>query len=166
MKEIPLSGKRGKGLVALVDDEDWPWLMEYCWHVNGKLYVYHGFKIHGRMRKASIHRVIMNAPNGIDVDHRDGNHLNNQKYNLRLASVMQNSANQRIRTFPKSSRFKGVCFCKRHIERGWSKPWVALIKLNYKSRYLGNFSTEIEAALAYNQAAVRLFGEFACLNEI
>lgn len=102
-----------------------------------------------------MHRLIMGITDPrIQVDHRDNDGLNNRRYNLRVASVHQNSMNTRPRKG--TSKFKGVCFQKN--------KWRATIMHNYKSIGLGSFDSEFEAALAYDKKAKELFGEFARLN--
>ncbi len=92
------------------------------------------------------------------VDHIDGNRKNNHYENLRWASHMENSRNQRIQTST-SSVYKGVCWHKR------VKKWVAQIRINGKLKHLGIFDNEREAAKVYNTAALEHFDEFAKLNE-
>jgi hypothetical protein len=91
-------------------------------------------------------------------DHRDRNPANNQKYNLRIATVSQNAANRckQTRYFGVSSRFKGVCWNKE------TKKWTA----RCKGIHLGCFKDEKEAAKAYNNKAIELYGEFAYLNKL
>lgn len=91
------------------------------------------------------------------LDHIDGNGLNNQKSNLRECTYSQNGANRRKNT-KTLGRFKGVSFL-----RG---KWMARLQVMKKRLYLGYFTEEIEAAKAYNDAAVKHFGEFAHINQI
>ncbi len=95
----------------------------------------------------------------MDVDHINGNRLDNRKCNLRLATRSQNLQNSRKRTGC-SSRFKGVNWL------GQNKRWRARIKVFGKEIALGCFISELEAAEAYNKAAKEHFGDFAKLNEI
>lgn len=153
-------GKRG--FVAIVDDEDYCWLAHYRWHLTGKaplFYAYRQFTVNRTTRRILMHREILNAPRLLKVDHRDGNGLNNTRANLRLCSDSQNQGN---RNMPASntSGYKGVYWHKR------SKKWDALIKFQGKKIHLGLHENKTDAALAYNEAAVRLFGEFARINHI
>ncbi len=111
-------------------------------------------------RTIYLHREIVGAEPGVEVDHRDGDGLNNRRANLRVTTHRLNLANQRTQQRPKSSRFKGVSFYKR------DGRWEASIKVDGRKRRLGCFDDEIEAAKAYNAAALAAWGEFARLNEI
>ncbi len=104
-----------------------------------------------------MHRLIMNAPAGLVVDHIDGNSLNNRKTNLRICTQAQNIHNSRPRR-NRSSKYKGVFWNKVN------KKWSVSIRKGDKRIYLGGFDDEIEAALAYDRKAEELFGEFAYLN--
>lgn len=102
---------------------------------------------------------IANPENKKLVDHIDRNTSNNHISNLRWATLAENLANQLSRKGT-ASKYKGVCFFKKQ------KKWVARIGINDKHKYLGSFTCEKEAALAYNKAAKEIFGEFALLNNM
>jgi len=103
-----------------------------------------------------MHRVIMNTPIHLEVDHVDHNTLNNQRYNLRNCSHCQNSKNQKSHK-DSTSKYKGV-FQKR------PDRFQSHITQNGKIIHLGTYKTEEEAARAYDEAAKRLHGKFAYLN--
>ncbi len=160
MKKIPLT----KGKFALVDDEDYEHLMQWKWHVNAYGYAVRNEKswYEGVKRKRKIlfmHRLINKTPDGFHTDHIDGNTLNNKKNNLRDATRSKNMMNQKKRE-KCFSRYKGVCFSKDR------QKWQVDIQKNKKSIFIGRFTCEIEAARAYNKAALEHFGEFARLNEL
>lgn len=151
MKLITLT----KGATARVDDDDFEWLSGFNWNLDSKGYA---------QRKAGkstvrMHREILRAPAGMDVDHIDGDRLNNQKANLRVCTRSENKRNQRVYR-NSTSGFKGVSFHKL------TGKWHANIGHNGKTTYLGLHRTAEDAAIAYNEAARRLHGEFAKLNEV
>ncbi|MBV8278501.1 MAG: HNH endonuclease [Verrucomicrobia bacterium] len=104
-----------------------------------------------------MHRLIVNAPPGVQVDHVNGDGLDNRRANLRLASATQNAHNRKIRR-DNTSGFKGVRFDQS------SQRWDARITFQGKRYYLGLFVTAELAARTYDQAARRLFGDFARTN--
>ncbi len=175
MKEILLSqhSKKNRGkFVALVDDEDYEWLNKDSWYAHraeGRTkitdyYVKNSKKIGNKKVKITLmHRLIMNAPKGVCVDHIDRNPFNNQRSNLRFATYQQNAFNKSKIT-NKTSIYLGVYLNKKAKINNREKIWLAKIKLNSGNVHLGSFKTEIDAAKAYNEMALKHFGEFANLN--
>lgn len=162
MKQIPLT----KGLVALIDDEDYDRISRHKWHsqYNSKTkswYAIHGEYVgNGRQKTIRMSREVLRAEPKQLIDHWNHDTLDNRKQNLRVCSNAQNQHNQRKHTEGVSSRYKGVSW----RQRGNCGRWVVTIKINDKSVYLGSFKDEKEAAIVYNKAASIHFGEFACLN--
>lgn len=156
VKEIPLTNS---ALVTLVDDEDYELLAENRWQINKDSGVQRTSRFRGRLFNVMMHRVIMNAPDGVEVDHRNRNPLDNWKDNLRLSTHAENTRNA-SKAGGKSSRFKGVSWYKA------GELWTAYIRANGRQLHLGRFLREEDAALAYNEAASQYFGEFACLNPL
>jgi hypothetical protein len=165
MKEISVHG----GLVALVDDEDEALVRQYSWcklQGKGSRTIYAQTKLHGaQWRKGMLmHRLILAVTPDQEVDHINGNGLDCQRQNLRLATSTQNKANApKRRTHagnPTSSQFKGVNWVRANA------IWKAYGKLNGKMVNLGRFQKETDAALAYNAFAAEHYGEFARLNVI
>lgn len=155
MKEILLS----KGQKALVDDADFERFGGLKWYAKANrksFYAYRSQIINGKHVRFALHRVILDAPPDMVVDHVNGNTLDNRRENLRLAHYYQNSQNQRTRAIYRSSEFKGVS--------KFRTKWAAQIALRGVCVKLGNFSTAMDAARAYDNAAQLLFGEFAHLN--
>lgn len=164
MKTIPLT----QGYVALVDDSDYDAVSQYRWQAqiqksrspSGLKRVYatrEYVSSDGKRCTQRMHRLILGLTDPkIDVDHRDGDGLNNRRSNLRIATRRQNGSNQRKR--PNKNKYKGVCFDKSRSR------WLAGIKVNYRRINLGRFATELDAAMAYDTAARQLHGDFACLN--
>lgn len=172
LRSLPLS----RGREVIVDATDYEWLSQWKWSCvtwkNGAYAcrreelpprIIGGNKIRTRLN-IYMHRDILKAPSGTEVDHRDGNGLHNWRSNLRISNPMQNQGNQRIRTGG-SSAYKGV-FC---VENKWrAMISTGYISPNGKTRVyqLGTFYSEILAAQVYNYAAYYRFGEFAKLNPV
>lgn len=111
-------------------------------------------------------RVIMNAPDGMEVDHINHDSTDNRRCNLRVCTRSQNRRNGRKQRTSKS-RFKGVFYHpakKYNPNSSEAKPWRAYTRVMGKRKWLGYFATEFEAAMAYNRFAAKEFGEFACFN--
>ena len=154
---IPLTQEK----FAIVDAADYDYLMQWKWHTtisNGKCYAARRAWRGGKLRPVYMHREIMRAPKGKQVDHRDGDGLNNTRANLRLATSQQNNMNRRTRKDSKSG-YKGVWVDKK------TGKWQAQIALNGKRIHLGLFDTPLEASRAYSKAAHKLFGDFAQIND-
>jgi hypothetical protein len=152
-KEIPLS----RGLFALVDDEDYPRLSAYKWNLTSDGYAAR-HDVPPQRKTILMHREIISAPSGFEVDHIDGCRINNQKSNLRLATRTENRRN--LKPYRSNSTgFKGVVRTRTGF-------WAARIGLDGKKIHLGQYATPEEAALAYNLAALKYFGEFAKLNPV
>lgn len=145
----------------LVDEEDFERVSGFNWRISKD-----GYVIHGR-NNDSVHRMLMGCErhDGKLVDHRDGDPLNNQRYNLRVTDARGNATNVTSSSKQKAGGYKGVHWNKR------AKKWQASIcagevKANGKRRqlYLGVFEDPIAAARAYDAEAIKHFGEFASLN--
>lgn len=155
-REIALaSGER-----TLVSEEDYDLVSSLKWfrHWTKTTNTSYARAYGGKDQKQiCMHRLILQAPSGIYVDHINHNGLDNRRENLRLATRGQNSGNARPRT-NKISKFKGVTW-----DRGSSR-WRARIRSNNQLHCLGRYASEEAAAIAYDAAALKYFGEFAYLN--
>ena len=169
MKEIQLTQNK----IALVDDEDHYRMNKYKWYAlqdNNNDFrairsIYLGKDIlTGRYISEIFHmaREIVNCPDNMLVDHRDHNTLNNQKENLRTCTVNQNQHNSKPHANC-TSKYKGVSWRK---DRNHWRVYICLRNIFDQAhhKYLGSFHIEKEAALAYDKAASKEFGEFAYLN--
>lgn len=158
-KEIQLT----QGKVAIVDDCDYEYLSQFRWHAQQTHNIWYAVRslprVDGKQKAELMHRIILDAPKGSDVDHIDGDGLNNQRGNLRVASRAQNLWNRR-RSARNTSGYTGVSW-----DKGIGK-WTAYISEGGKTRHLGCFATAEEAAVARNSVAIQIYGEFARLNEI
>ena len=156
MIEIPLT----QGQVALIDDEDYDLVSQYKWcaqwnpHTKSYYAKTNIRKVDGTWTMLHMHRLIMNAKKGEQVDHINHNTIDNRKENLRLCTNSQNQHNQGKRV-NNTSGCKGITWHKR------DKRWQAQIKLNGKNIHLGLFLTPEEAYEAYCKAALERHGEFS-----
>lgn len=153
VKTIPLS----KGQSTLVDDIDFEKFAQFVWTAQKRTHGFHAARYCGK-KYVYLHREILGAPAGIEVDHRDGDGLNNRRGNLRLATKSQNGAAFRTLRSSKSSKFRGVVWHKG------GQKWMARIVKDMQSIYLGLFVSEEDAAHAYDTAAKHYFCEFARPN--
>ncbi len=145
------------GETVLVDDTDFDKVNQHRWHIEGPGYVGRTYRQNGKMCHEYLHHFIFGIK--IKLDHNNLNRLDNQRQNLRPANDSQNQANRFKSKGQYSSRFKGVYLHKN------SSKWMARIGPggNY---YLGLFPDEIEAAKAYNAAALEIYGKYAQLNPV
>lgn len=159
MKKILLTQSKH----ALVDNKDYDYLCQWKWYCNNgyACRIVNHPSGNGKYRRERIwmHRLILETPKDMDTDHIDGNRANNQRANLRAASRSQNNRNMQVLK-NKTNKYRGVHLDKR------SKRWKAAISVNSKPIYLGYFSSEKEAALKYNEAAIKFSGDFSRLNEV
>lgn len=161
---IPLLSRKYPGLYAIVDESDaefvrqWEWLPLVSPRKNKTRITAVLSGSHKGAVSQYMHRVLLGVSDPrIQVDHINLDTLDNRRSNLRIVTNQQNAFNQAPRRG--TSRFKGVCW---HKSVG---KWNAQIGHNGRVRSLGVFESEIDAARAYDEAALRLFGEFARTNE-
>jgi len=149
---IPLT----QGKIAFIDKEDYDKIKDCAWwadydKVLGDSYA-KGW-INGK--NIRMHRLILNVPNEIPVDHIDHNTLNNRKTNLRVCTQSQNCMNKKLQS-NNTTGYKGVYLNKK------TKKYRASIRINRKLKHLGYFNTAAEAYKAYKTVAKNLHGEFYC----
>lgn len=157
MKEILLT----QGKVALVDDEDFEYFNQWKWSASKQGNTYYALRkvtvSKNKELTTIMHRVITQALHGINIDHINGNGLDNQRKNLRFATKAQNAMNKN-KQCNNVSGYKGVSWAKRQ------KKWRACIMVIGRNVHLGYFTIKETAALAYDKAAEKYYGEFARLN--
>lgn len=157
MAEIPLS----RGLVALVDVEDYARLMNYTWHAimrderPGWVYAASSARVGGVIKRFYMHQLVANAWPGEVVDHVNRNSLDNRRANLRICKYWQNTVNSRAKIG--RSGFRGV---SAHP----SGTWHVALRHDGKRVNVGTFRDAEEAARAYDEAALKYHGAFASLN--
>ncbi len=145
-----------RGRFAIVDADDYNRLARHKWYCIGSGGYLYAKRSEGN-RMIKMHRDILAPPPGLYVDHKNHNTLDNRKSNLRVCTPAQNCFN-RIPSERGTSRYKGVF---------WSsdkKRWAAIIGFKGKHIHIGYFDYELDAAIAYDDRAAELFGEFAALN--
>jgi len=146
-----------QGKVALVDDADFEWLNQWKWHACKGTRTYYAKR---ESPTILMHREILGLKfgDGIETDHRNGDGLDNRRENLRKCTNAENCHNRVHLCSRKSSIYKGVNWDKR------KQKWQARTRYEGKSIFLGYYDSEIDAARAYDRAALKYFGEFAKPN--
>lgn len=152
MKQIPLVNSEK---LLIVDDALYPELVKHRWSLQSGGYV----RTWVGIKMIYIHRMVTGVEKGKYVDHINGDKLDNRKQNLRICTQSENLANSKKRKNT-SSIYKGVNWDE---SRG---KFLARIGVNGTGINLGRFDTDVEAAQAYNDAAIKYYGEFANLNKI
>jgi hypothetical protein len=155
---LPLS----RGLVAVIDFDDFERVGRVKWYAQttncGAVYAARNRPSGSKPRLMLLHREVMHCPQNRQVDHVNGDTLDNRKSNLRKATDSQNKTGFRRSKTGTSSKFRGVCWYKRDA------LWQARLSKERTIIFLGRFLNEEDAARAYDAAAIKHFGEFACLN--
>ena len=154
MKEILLT----RGLVAIVDDDDFEELSIYKWNVLKGKYTFYAVRTSGA-RCILMHRQILGVSERTTLtDHRNGNGLDNRRENIRPCSITENNRNKRAYRNNKSGA-KGVSWIES------AKSWSVRITVDKNLIYIGSFKEKCDAMEAYNNAATMLHGKFASLNQ-
>lgn len=151
------------GRSFIIDKSDLQLVDQYYWMVHDKTHGHHKAPQkevvthahnNGKHTIIKLHRLLLTTKH--QVDHKNGNALDNRRANLRECTNQENSRN----SVPKggTSKFKGVSRCRQ------THKWRATITMNYSMIHIGRFDDEVDAAMAYDKKAIELFGEFAKTN--
>ncbi|SPF55707.1 AP2 domain-containing protein (modular protein) [Candidatus Desulfosporosinus infrequens] len=143
------------GKMFMFDLDDCQKVLSHTWHLDNKGYVFACID----HKLTRMHRYLMNAPDGLDIDHIKGVRTDNRKSNLRFATQTENRRNKRVRK-DSISGVKGVYYDKRF------NKYRAGIRIDGRQIHLGYYSTLLKASESYDQAAIHYFGEFAWLNNL
>lgn len=159
MPSFTITNRKKQEFVVHHDEEDTELLAQYTWHVAQGYVSTSGIRPDGGRYPLRMHRRIMEAYEGMEVDHVNGNPLDNRKKNLRFCTRAENMWNRSINKV-NGSGFKGVYWHNQRMK------FQAQIGINKKRKNLGFFQTALAAAHAYNAGAKKFFGEFARLNKL
>ena len=173
MKQIALRGKAGKGLFALVDDDDYKYLNQFKWYVQKQKAINYARRnlpvnAEGKTLQVKMHRELLNLKNSkILGEHKNHNGLDNQRHNIRKSSVSENAKNKRCKKCSKSKYLGvGLLTCKRRGKL--YKYWVSHILIKGKDKHIGCFphtkEGEMSAAKRYDSYAKKVHKEFANPN--
>ena len=162
-RQIPLSGRLGKGKYALVDNGDYVWAMQWVWHLTRKGYVRHTERLpSGQIKGTRLHRALAQrwgwTLGHLTIDHVNHDRLDNRRQNLRAISSAQNTQHRRGPNANNRSGYLGV-----HFHRA-SQRWRAKITVNGQRVNIGTYETPEKAARARDAAAKHFLGELAFLN--
>ena len=150
---MPKKIKLPNGKYTVVDDEDYERIKNCNWRLQPEGHV-------ACHKTYYLHREILQVTDDRIVDHKNGDRLDNRKENLRIATPTQNCVNKgKGKRNKHSILYKGIKY-----RLGLKKPWIARIGYEGKTKHIGYFATEKEAAMNYDIWAKKLYGEFARLN--
>lgn len=155
--QLPLLNKSGEVVGhTVIDSADLAWASRWTWRLSSDGYAVRSETRNGKKRSIKLHREINRTPEGLVTDHVNGDRLDNRRSNLRTATLSQNNANSRDRQ--RKSKFRGVYW------HGQAEKWCAQISVDGRTKHLGMFPTQLQAAMAYNRAARELRPTFARFN--
>jgi hypothetical protein len=165
--ELVVAGNPNSGIYTFIDRDDIERIQGYTWKGTWVSGSYRPYAYIDQQRKqVFLYRFLFDEPKGFDVDHWDGDTLNNRRKNLRIATHQQNLANQKLSS-ASTSGYKGVTLDQRKKKDGTplEPSWMAQAKHNGKRVYIGKFPSPEAAARAYDRKMIELHGEFARTNE-
>lgn len=141
----------------LVDEQSYSWAVSRSWFVDAYGNAYTNVYKKDKTKHVKAHKAILWSPRGMEIDHINGNALDNRLCNLRITTRSQNARNNHGRN--SKYRYKGI-----HFKEGRGKEWGAVISFSGKQKFLGSFNSKIAAARAYDRAATKYFGNYANTN--
>ena len=148
---------------SIIDSEDYDKIKGYTWYAAN---VNKGFRpraqkiTNGKCKFFYIHRLVMDCPDNMIVDHINGDPMDNRKINLRICTYAENCKNRKKTKSKTASSYRGVTWHKR------DRLWHARITVNGSVIFIGCFDSEMNAAMARDKAELKYFGEFAKPNFI
>ena len=148
MKEIKLT----RGQYAMVDDKDFEWLNQWKWHATKTKYQFYARRtttLAGKHIAQSMHRLILDAKKGEEVDHMNRNSLDNRRENIKICTRSENNRNRQVFG---GSKHRGVCWNKG------SKKWASYLITEDEKFYLGLFKEEKDASDAFNKKYKEIHG--------
>ena len=155
MQFLPITHK-GETIFTLVDDADFERFRQFKWWLSAARYVHGRYTGTWKDNYVYLHKLILKAPAGLVIDHKNGIKLDNRRSNLRICTQAQNCINSSVRSNSQSG-YKGVARCGKNT-------WSAQIAYDGKPVWLGTYPNIEGAARAYDKAALELYGDFARTN--
>jgi hypothetical protein len=160
MKKINISTRKYPKTFTIVDDENYDYLNQWKWYKS-----YYGYAVRMKIIKNKticiyMHRLISGDPKRNEIDHINGNRLDNRKKNLRTCTPKQNSRNRKAIQSKLYCHYKGVCYDKH------KKEWESSLWINRKRIERRRFDSCLEGVLYYNKIARKYYGAFSKVNEI
>lgn len=161
------------GNYALVDACDYSILSRLAWHLTGNGTAQHSWRYKGQARNTAMHHLIKQPPDGMVIDHINGNPADNCRCNLRICSKSINQQNQQCRRPPTPSnpyqgvakaQIKTLCYIRAPQPQYRQKPYTAQIRKDGRVYHLGSYDTAESAARAYDAKARELYGPHAYVN--
>lgn len=159
MKKIKLGGRAGVVGHTIVDDEDYPGLKDVRWHMatGGYAITLVKNRFTGKYYGLKMSNAIIWSPNGYMIDHINHDRLDNRRKNLRIVTCRQNLYNRRPN---KGRKYRGVTYIKP------DKLWRAIITRDHQYVWSSGHKTELEAVIAWNEAARKYWGKYAYQNKL
>ncbi len=162
MKKITIQRRNGQEFIIKVDAEDFEALSQFNWYITSRGYAARkALNDIGKWSMVFMHRLIMNCPSDLYIDHINHDQLDNRKVNLRICKQWENMQNRRTKTSSKSG-YRGVYV----YPASKINPWAVVVSIQGKQKTLGYFDCPKKAALFYNQEIPKYNPDFYRLNVV